>query len=71
MAIKTMVKAMNVEILKQMKKDSGYTNQMISDESGVPLGTVQKIFSGESTFTPNPKQQQKENFADKPESGIQ
>ena len=39
---------MNVEKLKQLKKDAGYTNQMISDESGVPLGTVQKIFSGET-----------------------
>ena len=39
---------MNVEKLKQLKKDAGYTNKMIADESGVPLGTVQKIFSGET-----------------------
>ncbi|WP_026509161.1 relaxase/mobilization nuclease domain-containing protein [Butyrivibrio sp. LC3010] len=31
---------------------------------------LEKIFSGESTFTPDPKQQQKENFADKPESKV-
>ena len=39
---------MNVEKLKQLKKDAGYTNKMIADDSGVPLGTVQKIFSGET-----------------------
>lgn len=42
---------MNIEKLRQLKKDAGYTNKMISEESGVPLGTVQKIFSGE-TQTP-------------------
>ena len=39
---------MNIDKLKQLKRDAGYTNRMISDESGVPLGTVQKIFSGET-----------------------
>lgn len=39
---------MNVEKLKQLKKDAGYTNKMIADDSGVPIGTVQKIFSGET-----------------------
>lgn len=37
---------MNVEQLKQYKREFGYTNSMIADKSGVPLGTVQKIFSG-------------------------
>lgn len=40
---------MNVEKLKQLKKDAGYTNKMIADESGVPIGTVQKVFSGETS----------------------
>lgn len=35
-----------IEELKKRKKELHYTNLMISDESGVPLGTVQKIFSG-------------------------
>ena len=37
---------MTLEELKQLKKESGWTNQMIADRSGVPLSTVQKIFSG-------------------------
>ncbi len=40
---------MNIEKLKQLKKDAGYTNKMIADESGVPIGTVQKVFSGETS----------------------
>ena len=39
---------MNIGKLKQLKKDAGYTNKMIADESGVPIGTVQKVFSGET-----------------------
>ncbi len=31
---------------------------------------LEKIFAGESTFTPDPKQQQKGNFADKPETKV-
>lgn len=41
-----------IEELKKRKKELHYTNLMISLESGVPLGTVQKIFSG---ATPNPR----------------
>ena len=37
---------MNTEELKVRKKALGYTNKMISELSGVPLGTVNKIFSG-------------------------
>ena len=40
---------MNIDKLKQLKKDAGYTNKMIADESGVPIGTVQKVFSGETS----------------------
>ena len=32
--------------LIRRKKALGYTNEMISERSGVPLGTVQKIFAG-------------------------
>lgn len=37
---------MTVEELKQLKISLGYTNQDVADKSGVPLGTVQKIFAG-------------------------
>lgn len=37
---------MTVEEMKQRKKELGFTNEKISELSGVPLGTVQKIFAG-------------------------
>lgn len=37
---------MTVEEMRQRKKELGYTNEKISELSGVPLGTVQKIFAG-------------------------
>lgn len=37
---------MTIEEMKQRKKELGYTYEQISELSGVPLGTVQKIFSG-------------------------
>lgn len=37
---------MTVEEMRKRKKELGYTNEMISEWSFVPLGTVQKIFSG-------------------------
>ena len=42
---------MTVEQMIQKKKELGCSNQLIADLSGVPLGTVQKIFSG-STKAP-------------------
>lgn len=42
---------MDVNRLKKLKKEQGYTNQQIADLSGVPLGTVQKIF-GSATKEP-------------------
>ena len=39
---------MTIEQMKERKKEFGYTNAQIADISGVPLGTVQKIFSGET-----------------------
>ena len=37
---------MTIDEMKQRKRELGYTNQMVADKSGVPLSTVQKIFSG-------------------------
>ena len=37
---------MTIEEMKELKKKCGYSNEQIADWSGVPLGTVQKIFSG-------------------------
>ena len=37
---------MNVTEMKERKTQLGYTNEMISELSGVPLSTVQKIFAG-------------------------
>lgn len=41
---------MTIEQMKQIKKQKGYSYAQISKLSGVPLGTVQKIFSGETTM---------------------
>ena len=37
---------MTVAEMKERKTQLGYTNEMISELSGVPLSTVQKIFAG-------------------------
>lgn len=37
---------MTIAEMKKRKEELGYTCQMISEKSGVPLSTVQKIFSG-------------------------
>lgn len=37
---------MTIEEMIRRKTELGYTNEMISEFSGVPLGTVQKIFGG-------------------------
>lgn len=42
---------MDVNRLKERKKELGYTNKQISELSGVPLGTVQKVF-GSTTKEP-------------------
>lgn len=42
---------MTVEEMRRKKKELGYTNEKISELSGVPVGTVQKIFAG-VTSTP-------------------
>lgn len=40
------VDCMTLEELKKKKKEHGFTNEQIAELSGVPLGTVQKIFAG-------------------------
>ena len=37
---------MTISEMKERKTQLGYTNEMISELSGVPLSTVQKIFAG-------------------------
>lgn len=37
---------MTIEEMKNIKRELGLTNQMLADLSGVPLGTIQKIFGG-------------------------
>ena len=40
---------MKISDLKKRKEELGYTNEKVSALSGVPLGTVQKIFGGATT----------------------
>ena len=37
---------MTVQEMKERKRELGYTNEMLAAQSGVPLGTVQKVFAG-------------------------
>ena len=39
---------MTVEEMKRIKQERGYSLAQLSEYSGVPLGTLQKIFSGET-----------------------
>ena len=39
---------MNIEDMKRRKEQLGYSNERLSELSGVPLGTLQKIFSGQT-----------------------
>ena len=43
---------MTVDEMIKLKKEFGFSYQYISEKSGVPLGTVQKIFGG---FTESPR----------------
>ena len=42
---------MTIDEMIQRKKEMGYSNKQLSELSGVPLGTIQKVFSG-NTETP-------------------
>ena len=37
---------MTIEEMKIRKKELGYSNKMLAEKSGVPLGTVQKVLGG-------------------------
>jgi transcriptional regulator with XRE-family HTH domain len=37
---------MKIEELKKRKKEMGYSNAKLAELTGVPLGTIQKVFSG-------------------------
>lgn len=39
---------MTLEEMKRIKQEQGYTMAQLSEYSGVPIGTLQKIFSGET-----------------------
>lgn len=39
---------MTIQEMKQKKREKGYTYAQMASLSGVPLGTIQKIFSGET-----------------------
>lgn len=39
---------MTIDEMKLKKRELGYSNEKVSELSGVPKGTVQKIFSGET-----------------------
>ena len=41
---------MTIQEMKRRKQELGYSNAKVAELSGVPLGTVQKIFSGETTY---------------------
>ena len=43
---------MTIKEMQDRKRELGYTNELIAEESGVPLGTVQKLFAG---FTKAPR----------------
>ena len=40
---------MTVQEMKDKKKEKGYSYAQIAELSGIPVGTIQKIFSGETT----------------------
>ena len=39
---------MTIQEMKEKKREKGYTYALMSELSGVPLGTIQRIFSGET-----------------------
>ena len=41
---------MTIHEMKRRKRELGYSNAKVAELSGVPLGTVQKIFSGETSY---------------------
>ncbi len=60
---------MNLEEMKRIKAERGYTNEQIARNADVPLGTVQKIFGGETKAPRYQTLQALEHFFLKKESG--
>lgn len=60
---------MNLEKMRQLKREQGYTNEQIAQDAGLPLGTVQKIFSGETKCPRRSTLQALERFFLKEENG--
>ena len=60
---------MKLDEMKRLKEEQGYTNEHIAYNAGLPLGTVQKIFSGETKRPRHPTLSALENFFLKKESG--
>lgn len=58
---------MTIQEMKEKKREKGYTYALMAELSGVPLGTIQKIFSGE-TVSPryDTLQALEELFSEKP-----
>ena len=48
---------MTLNEMIEIKRNNGLSNQQIADNTGLPLGTVQKIFSGETTSPRYPTMQ--------------
>lgn len=40
----------NIEKLKNRKKELGWTSRMLSEKSGIPVGTLNKIFNGTTRY---------------------
>ena len=57
---------MTIHELQTRKKELRYTNEMIAEMSGVPLGTVQKIFAGITTHPRRETLQKLERILDRP-----
>lgn len=60
---------MKLEEMKRLKEEQGYTNEQIAHDAGLPLGTVQKIFSGETKRPRHPTLLALESFFLKKGSG--
>lgn len=50
---------MTIEEMKRRKRELGYSVEALSKLTGVPVGTLQKIFSG---YTKNPRRDDREAY---------
>ena len=40
----------SIEEMKNRKRELGWTNQKLADQAGIPVGTLNKIFSGMTRY---------------------